>query len=211
LAHAPAAGSCWSPAADCLQKVWAVDTREFSSLTKAIRRDSGCGFETAIDYQGPLEVRKPAVFRPCTHNASDSLRSPFRNMACRSLYRPRQGTAHTLRQNGELSRRAGAFSAVGGLYSAPPPSMTRPSLNFCAPAVWIVHRPQSVAAAVQVLAADRFGRALPHDHKTLLFAASINTDRTKNDLADKSVAASGCRSTALSMAMVRHCAICVMP
>jgi heptosyltransferase I len=103
-------------------KIWPTETRSLASLTKTIREIRAASFDIAIDYQGLWKsaslpflagIRRRIGFAP----------GSVREFGVPLLYtdKVRATSAHVADQNGELSRRAGAFSAVADFTLQPPP------------------------------------------------------------------------------------------
>jgi lipopolysaccharide heptosyltransferase I len=115
----------WKPlvaSSGLASKIWTTETRQLSSLQQTIKEIRAADFDVAIDYQGLWKsaslpflgrVKKRVGF------ASQSIRE----FGVPVLYTERihATSAHIADQNGELSRRAGAHSAVADFVLQLPP------------------------------------------------------------------------------------------
>jgi heptosyltransferase-1 len=175
-------------------RVWAVETREFSSLTKTIREIRAAEFETAIDYQGLWKSASLPFLAGVPKRIGFSSES-IREYGVPLLYtdRVKATSAHIADQNGELSRRAGAFSAVADFTLQPPPLDDEALFKFLRTRGvdrYIVLSPGGGWRS-KCWPAERFAVLCRMIHKTLSLRCVINYGPDENDLADQVRAASG--------------------
>ena len=104
-------------ASDVANQVWAVDTRDWSGLRSALARIRRHRFEIAIDYQGLWKSASIPFLAGVPRRIGFSSET-IREAGVPLLYTDRvsvNAAAHVADQNGELSVRAGAMQASGGV------------------------------------------------------------------------------------------------
>jgi heptosyltransferase I len=103
-------------------KIWTTETRQISSLSKAIREIRAGDFDIAIDYQGLWKSASLPFLAGVKKRVGFSSQS-IREFGVPVLYTERvhPTSAHVADQNGELTRRAGAHSAVADFALQLPP------------------------------------------------------------------------------------------
>ena len=103
-------------------KIWTTETRQFSSLLQTIKEIRVADFDVAIDYQGLWKSASLPFLGGVKRRIGFSSKS-VRETGVPVLYTDRvhATSAHVADQNGELSRRAGAHSAVADFTLQPPP------------------------------------------------------------------------------------------
>jgi heptosyltransferase-1 len=103
-------------------KIWSAETRALSSLIQTVKEIRAAQFDVAIDYQGLWKSASLPFFARVPRRIGFSPES-IREFGVPLLYTDQVHATrtHIADQNGELSLRAGAHSAVADLNLQPPP------------------------------------------------------------------------------------------
>lgn len=175
-------------------KIWTTETRAISSLLKTIREIRAMDFDTAIDYQGLWKSASLPFLAGVKRRIGFSPES-IREFAVPLLYTDpvRATSAHIADQNGELSQRAGAHSAVADFTLQPPPLDDEALCKFLrARGVerYVVLSPGGGWRS-KCWPADRFGALCRMISKSLSLRCVVNYGPAEDDIASKVRTASG--------------------
>ncbi len=200
-------------------KIWTTETRAISSLLKIIREIRAMDFDVAIDYQGLWKSASLPFLARVNRRIGFSAES-VREFGVPLLYTDRvhATSAHIADQNGELSLRAGAHSAVADLALQPPPMDDEALSKFMhtrGVERYVVLSPGGGWRS-KCWPADRFGNLCRMIGKTLSLRCVVNYGPGEDDIASKVRAASGDADPLLFngdlgplMSLLRH-ALCVV-